>query len=225
MLGFMPGHRTQPPPPRPFNWEMKPLSSARTALRELPDGRLELTIEHDVLKGVTPDMLLWWFTHIEGEMEHEGVVLPRYLVWHPLDHIGYRVLDRPPSGEVRAGVRFNIVEALGRDPRYFVDTTDLVEKLDETGIVLAQRLFGRAPIFRLEHRFEPVPGGTLYRSQMLVGSAARVGRLFFNRVVRPRRFPDDMGRAWLKHNVEEVGNFEHFLPALYAREHDALPLK
>lgn len=28
---------------------------------------------------------------------------------------------------------------------------------------------------------------------------------------------EDMGRAWLKHNVEEVGNFERFLPALYDR--------
>ncbi|HMO56576.1 MAG TPA: hypothetical protein PKA05_19390 [Roseiflexaceae bacterium] len=27
--------------------------------------------------------------------------------------------------------------------------------------------------------------------------------------------PNDMARAWLKHNVEEVGNFENFLPDLY----------
>ena len=140
---------------------MKPLSSARTDLRTLPDGRLELTIEHDVVAGVTPAMLLWWFRHIEDDMEHAGMRLPRYLVWHPLDHVDYRVLDRPPGGEVRAGVRFNIVEAFGRDRRYFVDTTDDLEKLDETGIVLVKRLFGRAPIFRLEHRFAPVPGGTL----------------------------------------------------------------
>jgi hypothetical protein len=196
---------------------MKPLSSARTNLRTLPDGRLELTIEHDVLKGVTPPMLLWWFTHIEEDMEHEGRVLPRYLVWHPLDHVDYEVLDRPPDGAVRAGLHFHIVEAFGRDPRYFVDTVDVVEKLDETGIVLAQRPFGRAPVFRLEHRFQEVDGGTLYRSQMLVGSAAPIGRLLFNRVVRPLLFPEHMGRAWLRHNVEEVGNFEHFLPDLYAR--------
>jgi len=31
-------------------------------------------------------------------------------------------------------------------------------------------------------------------------------------------FPDDKARAWLRHNVEEVGNFEFFLPALYAEE-------
>jgi hypothetical protein len=196
---------------------MKPLSSARTNIRTLPDGRLELTIEHDVLKGVTPQMLLWWFTHIEEDMEHEGRMLPHYLVWHPLDHVDYGVLDRPPDGAVRAGVRFHIVEAFGRDPRYFVDTVDVVEKLDETGIVLAQRLIGRAPVFRLEHRFEQVEEGTLYRSQMLIGSAAPIGRLFFNRVIRPRLFPEHMGRAWLRHNVEEVGNFEHFLPALHER--------
>jgi len=31
-------------------------------------------------------------------------------------------------------------------------------------------------------------------------------------------FSDLMGPAWLRHNVEEVGNFERFLPELYARE-------
>lgn len=34
----------------------------------------------------------------------------------------------------------------------------------------------------------------------------------------PRAFPEQMGRAWLKHNVEEVGYFEHFLPSLYRNE-------
>lgn len=217
MLAAVRLRRRRLPPPRPFRWPMKPLSSARTALRTLPDGRLELTIEHEVLKGVTPQMLLWWFSHIGENMEHEGRMLPRYLVWHPLDHVGYEVLDRPPDGEVRAGVRFHIVEAFGRDPGYFVDTIDVVEKLDETGIVLAQRLFRRAPVFRLEHRFEPVEEGTLYRSQMLVGSAAPFGRLLLNRLIRPVWFPDHMGQAWLRHNVEEVGNFERFLPALHAR--------
>src|SRR5207253_6605466 len=58
-----------------------------------------------------------------------------------------------------------------------VDTTDVVEKLDETGIVLSYSLLGRAQIFRLEHRFEAVPEGTLYRSQVLIGSDSAFGRL------------------------------------------------
>jgi hypothetical protein len=28
-------------------------------------------------------------------------------------------------------------------------------------------------------------------------------------------FPETMGRAWLKHNVEEVGLLEHMLPVIW----------
>ncbi len=52
---------------------------------------------------------------------------------------------------------------------------------------------------------------------MLIGTAAPVLRSLVNGVIRRWRFTDAMGPAWLRHNVEEVGNFEHFLPALYAR--------
>jgi hypothetical protein len=53
---------------------------------------------------------------------------------------------------------------------------------------------------------------------MELGADTAFGRLLFNRLIRPVVFSDLMGPAWLKHNVEEVGNFEHFLPALFARE-------
>jgi hypothetical protein len=39
----------------------------------------------------------------------------------------------------------------------------------------------------------------------------------FNRVIRPRVFADAKARTWFKHNVEEVRNFQFFLPELYAR--------
>ena len=52
---------------------------------------------------------------------------------------------------------------------------------------------------------------------LTVGPENPIGRIFVNRLVRPRLFPDDKARAWLRHNVEEVGNFEFFLPELYAR--------
>ena len=49
-----------------------------------------------------------------------------------------------------------------------------------------------------------------------VGTTAWFGRLAFNRIIRPRIFPKNMARAWLRHHVEEIGNLEHFLPELYA---------
>jgi hypothetical protein len=99
-----------------------------------------------------------------------------------------------------------------------VDVVDRVEKLDLTGIQLAQRPFGGAAYSYLEHRWRAVDGGTDYRSQLLVGASSWFGRAVFNRWARPRFFDEEMGWAWLRHNVEEVGNFENFLPALYAEQ-------
>jgi len=202
-------------PPRPFHWAMRSLDSAETGFKTLADGRLELSIRHDVLKGVTPAMLGWWFRNIEGTMEHMGQTYPRYLVWHPIDHIHYAVARRAPDGTAGPGARFHIVEAFGANPDYLVNSVADVTKNDNTGIILSVRKFG-AEVMHLEHTFTPVPEGTLYVSQMHVGMKAVLVRFLFNRWLRPRFFSEAMGRAWLKHNVEEVGNLEFFLPALYA---------
>jgi hypothetical protein len=70
----------------------------------------------------------------------------------------------------------------------------------------------------LQHEFFVAPAGTRYESRMLIGADSLVGRLVLNRQVLPRvAMSESMGRAWLRHNVEEVGNFERFLPALYER--------
>jgi hypothetical protein len=203
------------PAPLEFGWQMKSLESAKTALNHLPDGRIELTILHDVLKGVTPQMLLWWFTHIAGDMEYQGKRYSRYRVWHPKDHI-YWALAKPGSnGKAEAGAVFHIAEAFGRNPNYRIDVQEVIEKLDETGIRLSNRRAG-FEVSNLEHTFTPVPGGTLYRSRMTVGAEHPLARGLINFYIRPRVFPEAMARAWLRHNVEEVGNFEWFLPALYA---------
>jgi hypothetical protein len=56
-----------------------------------------------------------------------------------------------------------------------------------------------------------------YRSRALVGAEGMLGP-FVNVLVR-RLFSDDTAQAWVRHNVEEVGCFENFLPALWEREH------
>ena len=205
------------PSPRPIPWRMKDLSTAETDLRRLPDGRLFLHIRHDVLRGVTPRMLVWWFSHLEGDMELEGRHWPRYLIWHPIDHISIRYVRRAPDGSIGPGAQIHIREALGANPDYLVNVVTTVEKLDDTGFVHAPRVLG-VPMARLEGRFTPVAGGTIFEYSMTVGPVLPVVRELFNAFARPRVFPEDKGRAWLKHNVEEVGNLEFFLPQLYARE-------
>ena len=204
-----------PLPPRPFGWAMKPLDSAEIGAKVLGDGRLELDIRHDIVKGVTPAMLGWWFRNIEGTMEHMGQTYPRYQVWHPIDHIHCDLARRAPDGTAGPSARYHIVEAFGGNPDFLVDSVADIAKNDDTGVTLTVRKFG-LEVVRVEHTFTPVPEGTLYGSKMQVGTKAILARFVVNRWVRPRLFPDALGRAWLAHNVEEVGNFEFFLPALYA---------
>ncbi len=193
---------------------MKPVESARTTGSMRPNGQLVLTIEHDTIRGVTPAMLRWWFETLGQTMTHEGVTYPRYLLWHPRDHIHWELAARSPTGGTGQGAQFRIVEAFGANPAHYVDSTEFVEKLDEEGISLVRRIAG-TEIFRLEHRFGVADGGASYRSRMTVGGASGAFSWFFNQFVRPRIFSDAMGPAWLTHNVEEVSMFEHLLPSLY----------
>lgn len=204
------------PAERPSPGPLKPLASARTAFTRTPAGALVLTIDHDVVRGVTPAMLVWWFEHLGETMEFQGRTYPRYLLWHPRDHIHWELARRSAAGGTGQGAWFRIVEAFGAHHEHYVDSTEYVEKLDEEGISLVRRMAGME-VFRLEHRFRPVEGGTEYRSRMVVGSSTPFVGAAFNRWVRPRFLSDDAARAWLKHNVEEVGLLEHLLPPLYGQ--------
>ena len=202
-------------PERPHVGPMKSVSTARTTESVLPNGQLVLTIEHDTIHGVTPSMLRWWFESLGQTMNYQGKTYPRYLLWHPRDHIHWELATHSPSGGKGEGARFRIVEAFAANPDYYVDSTEHVEKLDEEGISLVRHELG-IEIFRLEHRFGSVRDGASYRSRMVVGGSSGIRAKLFNTAVRPRIFSNAMGTAWLTHNVEEVSMFEHLLPQLYA---------
>jgi hypothetical protein len=203
-------------PPRRIDWEMRPVSSAETSVRTLDDGRKELMIRHKELEAVTPEMLLWWFHHLEETMEWHGAVVPRYHVWHPIDHIHFSVERRAPDGSVGPGAKWHIVEAFGGNLDFLLDERPNVIRLDTGGITLEGRALGQT-LLRLEHTFTPTPLGTLYETRMRVGLSSAFLRPI-SRALLQRRFSDAKAEAWLKHNIEEVGNLSHFLPKLYVNE-------
>jgi hypothetical protein len=182
----------------------------------LDDGRKELIIRHQELETVTPEMLLWWFHHLEETMEWHGAVVPRYHIWHPIDHIHFSVERRAPDGSVGPGAKWHIVEAFGGNLDFLLDERPNVVRLDTGGITLVGRALGQT-LLRLEHSFTPTPLGTRYKTLMRVGLSSAFLRPI-SRVLLQRRFSDAKAEAWLKHNIEEVGNLSHFLPKLYANE-------
>lgn len=222
-------HQWRIPAPLPLSWPLKTLSSAKTTVGRLPDGRLELTIKHDLIRGVSREMLAWWFCHIDRTMMYQGQIVPRYRVWHPRDHIFYKDVTVAADGSGSAGTLRQIVEAFGGDLKYYVNIIDRVVKLDETGILLSTEQASvrlgpwQSPLLplgdeisTLQHDFIAAPTGTRYESRMLIGRSSLAGRLLLNRGLLPLLvMPEAMGRAWLEHNIEEVGRFEGFLPALY----------
>lgn len=158
-------------------------------------------------------MIRWWFETLGQPMTYQGQVYPRYLLWHPRDHIHWELAESGPAGSTGQGAKFRIVEAFAANPKFYVDSVELVERLDDGGISLVRRELG-TEIFRLEHRFGSSPYGATYRSRMVVGAAKGLIRPLFNSIVRPSIFSNAMGTAWLTHNVEEVSMFEHIIPGL-----------
>jgi hypothetical protein len=194
---------------------MKDVSSAKTSSERLPDGRMVYRIEHELIRDVTPEMLVWWFrTFPSTRLAWNDQLVPMYRIWHPRDHVRCRVVRRPfvrPAGPgVSEGATVIIIERLGPA---VTRTRARVAQMDETGLrLVVRRLWIK--VGELQHTFERTAEGTLYRSELVVGSRLPgIGRLV-NAIARWRLFPPEVGDAWLKHNVEEVGNFQFFLPKL-----------
>ena len=196
-------------------WTGRTLDSARWSLTRLPDARLRMTIAHAPLRGITPAMLDWWFRNIGGTMNWRGTEVPRYHVWHPRDHIHWALSRPAPGGRVGIDAVFRIVEAFQADPRYRIDVQERVTELSPEGITLEGRVLGLR-VTRLAHRFTALDEATQYDSVLEVGLDAPVLGRLMNRSVLRLRFPEQMGRAWILHNIEEVGQLENFLPALHA---------
>lgn len=197
-------------------------TTAETSLARTGDGRLILRIRHAPLRGITPAMLDWWFRNIGGEMDWQGRSVPRYLVWHPRDHRHWALARPAPGGGVGPGAVFRIVETFLDDPRFAIDVLETVRALGPEGITLEGRIAGLR-VSRLSHRFTALDGATGYESCLEVGFTLPVLGPILNRHIVARRFPTEMGRAWIAHNIEEVGQFEQFLPDLWARTRDGAP--
>lgn len=75
-----------------------------------------------------------------------------------------------------------------------------------------------AQVFQLEHTWSPGRGRTHYTSVLDLGGRSALLHPV-NAYLRRKVFRPGMDHAWARHNVEEVGLLEHFLPGLYDHEH------
>lgn len=198
------------PIPIPVDWKMREVSSARVHVGPLPDGRFEQKIEHAILPDITPQMLLWWIGNLDRQIEWNGTKYLAYRLWHPRDHIFHQIIPRA-DGTLGPGMQFHFVEAFGADRKYMLEHTFDVTKFDETGFRIELNILGQT-VLALNETFTAVSGGTKYTVQMLFESTTPALRL----AAKVARFVEaDFLERWIQHNVEEVGNFTHFLAQAY----------
>jgi len=210
------------PPPRQLPWPLKDVGAAGTSLHYDHQGRMVMDISHETVAGLAPAQVAWWFRNIGGEIMIGGRQMSRYLAWHPRDHIDWQLAQPAPQGRVGVGARFRIVEAFGAEPSMTIDVVEEVIRLDDSGITLRNRVAG-FEVTRLSHDFGPAPGGTRYVSRLTIGFAVPGLSHVLNPMIHRFVFSESMGRAWLKHNVEEVGLLEHLVPLIHPDFASAAP--
>lgn len=170
-----------------------------------------LTVEQDI-KGITPDMLAWWWDHI-GDTA-------RYRLWQPIEHVSFEWTRAPqhPDMNYDIGARQRVKEYIGRlamplyitgadpaaeappvptgdAPNYFYADTDLTWV---SGILPSNKLVHR-------WRWNDNHDGVVLTSVFVNTALARALNV---------NFFDDLG----KHALREFQMMPYFLPRLYRRE-------
>ena len=191
--------KIEKPKPLAINWLRKPVESAKSGMETLPDGRLRYWIEHEIIHGVTPKMLVWWFSHLEGEVEIEGEKYNRYRVWHPEDHVFLEYAKRNSDGTVGVGSVIHLAEMLNANPKYVVHIYTEIKKLDETGYIHQPRIHG-FQLAQMDYEFAEVSGGTFYNNSLTIGLKGVLGKLL-NQIIRKFIFDEKRGKAWIKKKI------------------------
>lgn len=172
-------------------------------------------------------MLFWWFQHFPNLKVHlhnvpgwENNVVPAYLLWHPIDHIGATLGH---DGAWEAGDKLRIREMMQYDvygPKYYVnDEMQLNHLLPGSGggqsMGKTIPLLGQMINTRIQ--WKDVEGGVAYHYEIVIGQPNPnfAQRFIVSKIAG--KFTEEFLGAWNRHNVIEVGVFENFLPALYAQ--------
>mmetsp|Transcript_18159 Transcript_18159/g.28344 ORF Transcript_18159/g.28344 Transcript_18159/m.28344 type:complete len:187 (+) Transcript_18159:1592-2152(+) len=170
-------------------------------------------------------MLTWWYgIYADLTLEIDEDSYPAFLVSHPLDHISLNSEKAVPEGPLQAGDFLNIKEAYQRNPKFSLDERLEVVALEEHRFALKATRRG-VTVADLEFRFEDGPDGAKFTNHLTVGVESGWLKPLVNRVMIPWLYHEDKNYAWVLHTVEEIGNFENFLPEIFARRDQGMTIR
>ena len=203
---------------------MKPFDSAECVFERLPGGGMRASINHDLMSGMTIDQLIWWFHNIDQRttfngQDFAGVEVDCYKLWHPHDHVKVRWHKRLTShdGQILSGSVIHIQEKFGS---FSINEQGVITQFDRTAFNFEMRVLG-LKVGHLLHLYQEVDLGVKYYTELEIECRAPIVGRFITWLACKFFMPEPKIRAWMVHNVEEVGESEKFIPQLYS---DAMSL-
>jgi DAPG hydrolase PhiG domain len=154
---------------------------------------IDLIMDHE-LPNVTPEMLDWWWDHID--------TTARYKLWHPKDHKSFRWVtapDHPHVGKIQ-----EVIETIKGIP------TLLRIRWEEPAKNLIPTSYDHILFASILNRKEESIAGLVHEYQS-ISTGIRVRSTFR----LPAKTPQWFLRGLSKHNLEEMAQFSEFLPDLF----------
>ncbi len=153
---------------------------------------VDLVVNHE-LKGISPEMVDWWWDNID--------TTDRYKLWHPKDHKFFTWEKSPECSHV--GAVHEVIETIKfptllrirwENPNSISIPKNYIHKL-------AASILNKSavPFAWLLHEYESTEYGIKLRTTFRL----------------PEKVPKWFLKALHKHNIEEISQFEKFLPELY----------
>lgn len=224
------------PKERKFEWKLKSISSVEWGQVKNKSGQICVVLEHSLLRGVTSEMISWWFKNfanlrvtlndVEG---YEGKKVPAYLLWHPSDHINAQFKGQLGKNNIaRAGAKIHIQETMQYkkyDFKYPVDQELEIFYREDDGWGMGKKipLIGTMVFLRISYKDVYEDGkiiGVHYHYEVVAGTNKQniIAKAINKKMVGG--YTAEFWEAWITHNTIEVGVFENFLPALYNQRNE-----
>ena len=218
---------------RDFGWPLKPTHSTEFEIIERPNGQFCVVLNHSLLRGVTSEMIYWWFLNfpnlhvtLEDVPGYDAQTVAGYLLWHPSDHCSASLSGKlGPKGISQAGAKIHIREAMQFNTyalKYPVDTALTIFYCASDGWAMGKSLpvLGKVMCLRIHFKDVVVDGnltGVHYHYEVVIGATGNnpLIRAFYARLTK--EYSPEFFAAWHLHNTIEVGTFENFLPVLFAQ--------
>ncbi|WP_040785539.1 hypothetical protein [Nocardia pneumoniae] len=183
---------------------------------------MRVQIEHDTIRGVTPEMMRWWFENLAATTTWNGIDFtgPRishYHLWHHRDHISVTPLSSGSAGGTNNGFAVGSSSRIDEQFNDFHDrihATVLTTRLDDEEFNFDLRALGRT-VGHITHRYHQERTGLRFYAETVIGIDSGPQRIL--NLARPWAYSTRTAENWIRHNIEETGRSEHIIPILHQR--------